>query len=71
MRIQVNGEFREVEAGTTVQELVAILKLRSERLAVELNNNVVRRADWEATILHEGGKVEIVHFVGGGFNANC
>jgi thiamine biosynthesis protein ThiS len=66
LRIQVNGEFREVEAGTSVQDLVAILNLRSERLAVELNNHVARRADWEAMILQEADKVEIVHFVGGG-----
>lgn len=66
MRIEINGEAREVEAGTTVGGLVRQLALAPERLAVELNREVVRRARWEATALADGDKIEVVHFVGGG-----
>ncbi len=66
MRITVNGEAREVPAQTTLEELVGLLALAPERLAVELNLEVVRRDDWPRTNLDDGDRVEIVHFVGGG-----
>ena len=66
MLIKLNGEEREVPAGTTLQGLVELLGLAPERLAVEHNLRVARRADWAATELREGDKVEVVHFVGGG-----
>jgi thiamine biosynthesis protein ThiS len=66
VRIEVNGEPREVEEGTTVGGLVRQLALAPERLAVELNREVVRRALWDETALSEGDKIEVVHFVGGG-----
>jgi thiamine biosynthesis protein ThiS len=50
----------------TLVELVNYLALAPERLAIELNKRVVRRADWQQTTIHEGDRVEIVHFVGGG-----
>lgn len=67
MRIEVNGESREVERGTTLYRLVKQLALTPERLAIEHNREVVRRADWPQTELSEGDRIEIVHFVGGGF----
>ena len=66
LRVTVNGEPREVEAGTTVSRLVELLALAPERLAVELNREVLRRARWPETELSDGDRVEIVHFVGGG-----
>lgn len=66
MRIQVNGEFREVEDELSLRDLIEVLDLRLERLAIELNGNVVRRGDWESRVLNSDDKVEIVHFVGGG-----
>lgn len=66
MRIQVNGEFREVEEQLSLRDLIEVLDLRLERLAIELNGNVVRRGDWESRVLNSDDKVEIVHFVGGG-----
>ena len=66
MLVQVNGEAREVPEGTTLQGLVELLALAPERLAVELNLEVVRRPDWPGVRLSEGDRVEIVHFVGGG-----
>jgi thiamine biosynthesis protein ThiS len=66
LRIQVNGESREVHANSSLQDLIVGLELKAERLAIELNDKVVRRADWEITVLRGDDKIEIVHFVGGG-----
>lgn len=66
MRIEVNGEPKEVAEGATLQSLVEELRLAPERLAVEHNREVVRRAEWPALRLADGDRVEIVHFVGGG-----
>jgi thiamine biosynthesis protein ThiS len=66
LRITVNGEAREVPDETTLEGLVRLLALAPERLAVELNYEVVRRDEWPGRALGEGDRVEIVHFVGGG-----
>lgn len=66
MRIQVNGEPREVEDNVPLPKLIAELKLKPEQIAIELNHNVVRRGQWDNTLLQPDDKVEIVHFVGGG-----
>jgi thiamine biosynthesis protein ThiS len=66
VQIQLNGETREVADESTVESLVASLELEPARVAIELNGNVLRRKDWTETTLHDGDRVEIVHFVGGG-----
>jgi sulfur carrier protein len=66
LRIRLNGEDKEVEDGSTLLALVEGLTPAPERIAVELNQEVVRRADWPRTALSEGDRVEVVHFVGGG-----
>ena len=66
MRVELNGESKELDEGTTLLSLIEQLALAPERVAVELNRDVVRRPDWPATPLSEGDRVEIVHFVGGG-----
>ncbi len=71
MHIHVNGAAREVTEDLSLAKLIAILDLKAEQIAIELNHNVVRRAEWQETFLHAGDSVEIVHFVGGGCNANC
>jgi len=66
LRIQVNGESREVPEEVSLRELMIYLALPGERVAIELNHKVVRRAEWSTVMLGEGDRVEIVHFVGGG-----
>ena len=66
MRLELNGEPQEFEEGTTLSTLIERLSLAPERVAVELNREVIRRADWPSTHLNDGDRVEIVHFVGGG-----
>lgn len=66
MKIRLNGEEKETDEGTTLPALIESLSLAPERLAVELNGEVVRRAEWPSVTLNEGDRVEVVHFVGGG-----
>ena len=66
MRIHVNGESRELSEGLLLSELLDLLELPVQRIAVELNREVVRRADWNKTVLKNDDRIEIVHFVGGG-----
>jgi len=65
-RIIINGETRELTAPSSLAQLVSTLKLKPEQVAIELNQVVIRRASWESTMLKEGDRIEIVHFVGGG-----
>ena len=62
----VNGEETELDGSTTVAELIETLQLKSRRVAVELNLDVLSRERWHDTTLQEHDRVEIVQFVGGG-----
>jgi thiamine biosynthesis protein ThiS len=64
--IQLNGEGRELREGATLDDLVSELSLTPARIAIELNQKVVRRDRWAETKLAEDDRIEIVHFVGGG-----
>jgi len=67
VQVQINGEPREFSGrALRLSELVERLSLAPQRIAVEVNRQIVRRADWEQTEVSDGDKVEIVHFVGGG-----
>lgn len=66
LRIHINGEIRDVPDRISLDELISHLRLAPERLAIELNHEVVRRSDWPRTLLSEGDRIEVVHFVGGG-----
>ena len=66
MVLKVNGEMREVPEGLTLSGLLAQMKLETERVAVEVNAQVVRRALHAEHRLSAGDQVEIVTFVGGG-----
>ncbi len=66
MRVVVNGENREVVEVGNLVELLKKLELPTERIAVELNKEVVRKKNWTETKINDGDKIEIIHFVGGG-----
>jgi sulfur carrier protein len=66
MHLTINGEKRQVEPSTTVEQLLATLGLQDTLVAVERNEEVVPRAEHASTALCEGDRVEVVHFVGGG-----
>ena len=65
MRLKVNGEEIDTAAATVLQ-LLQEKEIKHERVAVEVNVKVLKRADFERHSLHEGDVVEIVYFVGGG-----
>ncbi len=62
----MNGELREVPNGLDVPRLLEHLGIRSERVAIERNLEVLPRSSWIATQVASGDRYEIVHFVGGG-----
>ena len=64
--ITLNGEQLPIAGNIDLETLVGRLALPAKRLAVEMNGNVIRRADWPQTIVSHGDKIEVVHFVGGG-----
>jgi len=66
MLLQINGEKRELAATATLAELIENLGMKADRVAVELDREIVPRTQWAQTPLREGAVLEIVHFVGGG-----
>jgi sulfur carrier protein len=68
MRLMINGEEKDCPGVTTLATLVEHLGLKPDRLAVELNLEIVPRLQWGDTLLSENDRLEVVHFVGGGGN---
>lgn len=68
MKLQINGEEREFVEGLTLAALLEQLGMKADRVAVELNRELVSRQLWPQTRLHPGDRLEIVQFVGGGWN---
>ena len=66
MRIVLNGESRDVPEACSVASLLAELQIRSDRVAVEVNLNIVDRRTFEGTALRDGDRVEVIGFIGGG-----
>ena len=66
MNLQINGEGRNVPDSLTVAALIEHLGMKGDRVAVELNRDIVPRERWLSTELNNGDRLEIVHFVGGG-----
>jgi sulfur carrier protein len=66
MQIEVNGESREIAAGSTVAALLGELGVTQPHVAVELNLEVVPRAQHRETMLRDGDRLEVVTLVGGG-----
>jgi thiamine biosynthesis protein ThiS len=65
MNLIINGESRAHAAGT-LSSLIEELGMKPDRVAIELNREIVPRDRWRETGLHEGDRLEIVQFVGGG-----
>ncbi|MGH7261432.1 MAG: sulfur carrier protein ThiS [Nitrospiraceae bacterium] len=66
MQVQVNGEERTLAAGVTVAGLLTELDVRPDRVAVELNLNILDRSEFDRRSLQEGDRIEIISFIGGG-----
>ncbi|MGA2602116.1 MAG: sulfur carrier protein ThiS [Bryobacteraceae bacterium] len=66
IEIVVNGERRTVPSGQNLVEILANLGLEADRVAVELDRAIIRKSDWEKTVVPDGAHLEVVQFVGGG-----
>ena len=65
-KIQLNGNSYEINNGTNLNELLNKLKLKKNKVAIEVNGEIVEKKKYEDLILTKNDKVEIVHFIGGG-----
>ena len=66
MKITVNGKKRSIPESLPLAKLLSSLEMPSERVAVEVNKEVVRKTDWDGFEVSENDRIEIIHFVGGG-----
>jgi len=69
LAVQLNGQARTLEGvgdPSPLEAVIGALELKSDRVAVELNGEIVRRSTWAETQVRGGDRLEIVHFVGGG-----
>ncbi|MBO0797332.1 MAG: sulfur carrier protein ThiS [Blastocatellia bacterium] len=66
MGILVNGDPYQIAKNSKVVDLLDELNLPPERVAIELNRNLLPRTQWAETVLQAGDRLEIVQFVGGG-----
>jgi sulfur carrier protein len=69
MNLQINGEeraFPDAPDPFTLTALIETLGMKPDRVAVELNRDIVPRDRWTEIQLHQGDRLEVVHFVGGG-----
>ena len=71
IQLTINGETRNVEPETSLGALLAKYSINPQTVVIERNESVVSRDDLGATLLREGDKIEIVHFVGGGAEAEA
>ena len=65
-KIQLNGDPYEVNDGTNLNELLNKLKIEKNKVAIEVNGEIVEKNKYTNLILNKGDKVEIVQFIGGG-----
>jgi sulfur carrier protein len=66
MNLVINGQSQSFESSLTLADLIDRLGMKADRVAVELNREIVARAKWPEIALKDGDQLEIVHFVGGG-----
>ena len=66
MDITLNGEKFTLETGSNIVNLIDKLDLNADKLAIERNLEIVPKSKFAMTIIEEGDKLEIVHFIGGG-----
>jgi sulfur carrier protein len=66
MHLFINGSEQSFAGSLSLAQLIEQLGMKGDRVAVELNREIVPRAHWPETNLNDGDRLEIVHFVGGG-----
>ncbi len=66
MTITLNGQKKDIPDGMTVLGLLEHLNIQQQRVAVERNEMIVRKALYAETVIGEGDTLEVVSFMGGG-----
>jgi sulfur carrier protein len=66
MQLFINGNEKTFDDSLSLAQLIDQLGMKGDRVAVELNREIVARAQWPETRLNDGDRLEVVHFVGGG-----
>ena len=66
MTIVLNGEDKQIDSQSNIEQLLKSLNLDDKRLAVEINQEIIPRSDFSSRILNESDRVEIVQAIGGG-----
>jgi len=66
VRVEVNGEARQLPSGLSVEEMLRHLQLEPRLVVVERNGEILRRDAYAGAAVQEGDRFELVHFVGGG-----
>ena len=66
IEIVLNGEPASVPIGLTLAGLLTHLKVEPDRVAIEVNRQLIRKEEWSEVGVAAGAAIEIVHFVGGG-----
>ncbi len=66
MVLEINGELQRMPQLPTLRALLTHLGIDEDRIAVEVNRQIIRRKDWGITSLKDNDRIEIVQFVGGG-----
>ena len=66
MKLHINGEIRTFDAPVSVLEVLRAMNLPSQKIAVELNLEIVPKSAYESQMVAEGDRIEIVQFIGGG-----
>lgn len=66
IKITLNGKPSEIQAGTTVADLLTKWKVRAELVTVEVNETILQKLDYEATKIKQGDVVNFVFYMGGG-----
>ena len=65
-KIQLNGKLYEINNGTNLNQLLNNLKIQKNKVAIEVNGQIIDKNKYPNLILNKNDKVEIVHFIGGG-----
>lgn len=66
MKILCNGEAQEISLGIRVADYLAQLGLEASSVVVECDGKILSREEYESQVLHDGSKLELIRFVGGG-----
>lgn len=66
MNIIVNGQSGDYPAGTNISTLLTLIDIGEQRIALEINKEIISRSAYDSTILNEGDTVEVIQAIGGG-----